>query len=259
MMLLAGSLCACSQGVDGGGVGLTFGPPPGQPPVDDDDDDGGTDAGTSDSPADTDVMTGQADSMPEMDTTAGADDSATDDSDTDDPPPDPPMPGECMAGQTQSCYTGPAGTQNVGICMAGTQTCGADEPWGACLGESGPGIETCDGLDNDCNGAVDEGCLCDPMNPAAVCGAGQHCFPSPTGDTVCQGPTGLGGQYAACASDADCGPEYVCVDTGQGTVYCMAWCTSILDCPALLDSCIPLDPAVYAGGQEYGVCYDGLP
>ena len=60
----------------------------------------------------------------------------------------------CKLGATRACYTGQTGTEGVGICKAGTQTC-ATGAWGACEGEVLPTSETCDGLDNDCNGTPD--------------------------------------------------------------------------------------------------------
>ncbi len=55
-------------------------------------------------------------------------------------------------------YTGPANTENVGICHGGTQTC-ADNGTGyeLCDGQVLPTAEICaNGLDDDCNGTVDD-------------------------------------------------------------------------------------------------------
>ena len=57
------------------------------------------------------------------------------------------------------CYTGPGGTENVGICHGGQGTCDANGKLGSCDGQQVPdATDICDGLDNDCNGATDTGC-----------------------------------------------------------------------------------------------------
>jgi hypothetical protein len=59
---------------------------------------------------------------------------------------------------TQACYTGAAGTQAVGTCKDGTQSCiGA---LGACTGQVVPAAhDDCfTATDNDCNGTVGNGC-----------------------------------------------------------------------------------------------------
>ena len=77
----------------------------------------------------------------------------------------------CTPGSQQACYTGPANTENVGVCTGGTQTCNAQGTgWGPCMGEVLPGPELCaNGKDDDCNGITDD----DPDNDNdgwTVCG-----------------------------------------------------------------------------------------
>jgi hypothetical protein len=62
-------------------------------------------------------------------------------------------------GVTRDCYTAPTGTAGVGACRLGSQTCTAGA-WGACGGVVVPSAEVCDRLDNNCNGAADEGIIC---------------------------------------------------------------------------------------------------
>lgn len=62
--------------------------------------------------------------------------------------------GSCKAGETKSCYGGPAGTEGVGICKAGTAICKGDgSGFGACEGEVGPTTEDyTKPEDEDCDG-----------------------------------------------------------------------------------------------------------
>ncbi len=49
---------------------------------------------------------------------------------------------------------------DIGACVAGTETCAAGV-FGACMGEVVPEpVEACNGLDDNCDGTVDEGCPC---------------------------------------------------------------------------------------------------
>ena len=80
----------------------------------------------------------------------------------------PSGPCECEPPTNQPCYEGPFGTSGVGICRGGRRDClddiGTAAPvWGECLGQVGPAEECAggavNGLDDDCNGLVDDGCL----------------------------------------------------------------------------------------------------
>jgi len=72
------------------------------------------------------------------------------------------MPEECACDPNvntlpENCYTGPVNTENEGLCIGGTAECDADTNlWEECTGEILPTDELCDGLDNDCDGTIDE-------------------------------------------------------------------------------------------------------
>lgn len=69
------------------------------------------------------------------------------------------------------CYHGPEGTAGQGVCAPGLQHCD-DGVLGACDGQHLPLPETCDEVDEDCDGEVDDGAL----NECGTCGlCEQHC------------------------------------------------------------------------------------
>jgi hypothetical protein len=59
----------------------------------------------------------------------------------------------CVPGEAQSCYSGPAGTEGVGPCQAGTRLCEpSGQGFGPCTGEVTPAVETClTSWDDDCD------------------------------------------------------------------------------------------------------------
>ena len=83
-----------------------------------------------------------------------------------------------------SCYTFPTGCGPggcVGECRRGLQTCTAQGSLGACTGQVGPSTELCNGLDDDCDGLVDEAF----PTLGNSCGNGQQGVCAQTGTLVC--------------------------------------------------------------------------
>lgn len=60
----------------------------------------------------------------------------------------------CIPDMSRPCYDGPAGSDGVGVCAAGLETCELDgDGWGPCDGQVLPGIEDCTTpSDEDCDG-----------------------------------------------------------------------------------------------------------
>jgi hypothetical protein len=170
-----------------------------------------------------------------------------------------------MQGATKACYTGAEGTQDVGACKAGTQTCLPDgSGFGECMGEVVPTSETCDTPeDDDCNGMANEGgvgCNCMPgetkvcyNGPAGTqanlpCKQGtQTCNPDGMGFGPCTGEVLPGTEDCATSVDEDCDasePENSGVDLG-GVCACV---------PGTMAACYT-GPA---GTQNVGVCKGGM-
>ncbi len=79
---------------------------------------------------------------------------------------DPALGCDCDDRTNQPCYSGPAGTSGIGTCRGGIASC-IDDAWTECAGEVLPGVEICDGADNDCDGLIDE----NVRNECGSCGA----------------------------------------------------------------------------------------
>lgn len=71
---------------------------------------------------------------------------------------DPP---ECVDGYQSLCGT------DEGRCTEGARTCEGGA-WGPCRGAIPPADETCNAVDDDCDGATDEDGVCTPCTPDAV-------------------------------------------------------------------------------------------
>ena len=71
----------------------------------------------------------------------------------------------CRENTSRPCYSGPPGTEGVGECKSGIQSCFGGHGgghWEPCKNEVTPSPEKCDNKDNDCDGKADEGGVCPP-------------------------------------------------------------------------------------------------
>jgi len=127
---------------------------------------------------------------------------------------------------TQSCYTGPDGTEGVGICKGGTAVC-TGGGWGDCAGEVTPEAhEQCDDLDHNCDGDPMDGF--DLTSDVLNCGGcGNSCFdsmPDNSYATGCSASTceyDCQGGFHNLDSDWSNGCEYECWQTtAPGVEYC---------------------------------------
>ncbi|WP_437734892.1 hypothetical protein [Sorangium sp. So ce1335] len=91
----------------------------------------------------------------------------------------------CERGDTRACYEGPGDTEGVGLCAAGTQTCGAEGTWGACEEQVLPGEEDCDRRgDEDCDGVGCSDVLWARMSSAGADRLATSVAISPKGDRI---------------------------------------------------------------------------
>ncbi len=135
----------------------------------------------------------------------------------------------CAPGTMRACYSGPAGTQGVGRCRAGTQVCAADgRSYGACAGDVGPAVEVCNAADDDCDGQTDD-----------AAGVGDHCA---AGLGACErrGHLSCDLRAGAVVCDATAGPAGAEVCNGLDD-----------DCDGQTDDGLDLGAACEAG---LGVC-----
>jgi hypothetical protein len=149
----------------------------------------------------------------------------------------------CLLGTVETCYTGPPATLGVGPCHAGVQTCEGGF-WGACLDEVAPSAELCDGVDNDCNGVVDDG----SANAVGLCETGKLGVCGP-GTTTCVNGAIHCVQSVAAAPVEDCAT--LADDNCDGQIN--EGCGGPL-CPPLVVQACYTGPAGTAG---VGVCTTG--
>ena len=89
------------------------------------------------------------------------------------------VPSPCIFSEednpARACYTGPDGTEGVGLCRRGLKECLEENLWGPCEYQITPEPEECNDADDDCNGIEDDvddlDEECDTGEPG-ICGPG---------------------------------------------------------------------------------------
>lgn len=179
----------------------------------------------------------------------------------------------CAPGSVAPCYSGPGGTQGVGPCKAGQQTCKADGTgFGACVGEVLPSLETCNTPgDDDCDGQTNEegvGCVCSPGSTTTcytgpggtlgvgLCAAGtQQCNAAGTAYGACVGEVVPAPETCNTAGDDDCNGK-----ANEGGAGCLCAPGSVAQCysgPAGTQGvglCTPGQQTCDPQGTGYGAC-----
>jgi hypothetical protein len=120
----------------------------------------------------------------------------------------------CQEGATQPCYSGATGTKDTGACVGGIQTC-AGGVFGTCAGEVLPAVETCNGIDDDCDGMVDDVTDATAECAARLLGAGG------VASWTCSGGSCAPKGCAAGLLDCDQKPENGCeIDGATDATHC---------------------------------------
>jgi hypothetical protein len=154
-----------------------------------------------------------------------------------------------------ACYTGPKGTEDVGVCHGGTRHCTPDGQLAVCENEVTPQTEICNYADDDCNGLIDD--LLELVDAAVIA----HCdSPACTGDAAgapitCWGPDpgicGAGTRICSHQTPASCN-EFVHVPAQE-------ICNGIDDdCNGIIDDGLDDDgPCLVTNASVLGECAHG--
>ncbi|MBI5526202.1 MAG: hypothetical protein HY897_07690 [Deltaproteobacteria bacterium] len=145
----------------------------------------------------------------------------------------------------------PCATGQPGVCAFGTTRCEGGKT--VCVPDKSPSPEACDGLDNNCNGVVDEGTrnacgLCGDVPDEECNGLDEDCNGPADDGAECGDPAEkcINGECVGRCVNNECPSGMVCKTAGSGGTgyYCLSPCNGVkCDPPYLCD-------------EGTGTCYD---
>lgn len=128
----------------------------------------------------------------------------------------------CAEGTTEACAS--PGNPLLGACRAGTRTCSGGV-WGPCDEVLPAASESCNGIDDDCNGMIDEGCSAGCIVVCGRCASADDAS-APDGTVAHPFPTVEAAMAAAVPADGGAAQRRICIVGGatcrESTLYPMS-------------------------------------